>query len=148
MNLDSIHFENIPPKTKWLGALAAYCLVIANILVSVCSDTHLFSVQHGNDGIAHIQVTNGFLWLVLLVNYVVIIHLIAQAFNSHPRAITFWVCLAGVAIVPMYTFLGFCVIVYVVSPYVKRWMSAKFVQAVRSASAAPSGSATETRPVD
>lgn len=133
MNID---LENIPPKTKWLGALALYCIVIANILLSLCKDSHLISVQQGDDGVSHIQVTNGFLWLVLLVNYAVIIHLIARAFNNHPRAVTFWVCLAGVAIVPLYTLLGFCVLAYVLYPYAKRWMSAKFVQAVKSATTA------------
>ncbi len=88
---------------------------------------------------SHIQCSNGYLWLVLLVNYVTIIHLIARAFNNHPRAITFWVCLAGVALVPMYTLLGLCVLAYVLYPFVKRWMSAKFVQAVKSATAAESG---------
>lgn len=135
MNLDSIHFENIPTKTKWLGALAIYCMIVANILVSLCKDTHLFSVQQGDDGMSHFQCANGFFWLVLIVNYIAIIHLIARAFNNNPRAITFWVCLGGVALVPMYTLLGLCVLGYVLYPFVKGWMSAKFVQAVQSATA-------------
>ncbi len=139
MNLDSIHFENIPPKTKWLGALAIYCIIVANILVSLCKDTHLFAVQQGDDGMSHLQIANGFFWLVLIVNYIAIIHLISRAFNNYPRAITFWVCLAGVALVPMYTLLGLCVLAYMLYPFVKRWMSAKFVQAVQSATAPQSG---------
>jgi Na+/proline symporter len=139
MNLENINFENIPPKTKWLGALAIYCLIVANIVVSLCKDTHLFTWQQGDDGMPHFQCVNGFFWLVLIVNYVAIIHLIARAFNNHPRAITFWVCLAGVAIVPLYTLLGLCVLAYMLYPLVKSWVSAKFVQAVKSATAADSG---------
>jgi len=131
-----MNINDISPKTKWLAVLAVYCIVIANILRAFESDAPIFtSVQLDNGG-STLTVTNLYKFLLYAFNYVVIIHLIVNAFNGHPRATTLWVCLAAMTLVPpMYPLFGIFVLAYVLYPFVKRWMSAKFVQAVQSATA-------------
>jgi|GEM_PF-6328304 len=130
---------NITPKTKWLVALAAYSLIIANILWSFGSEAPIFTNVNWENGVNTITASNVYRFWVVFVNYVVIIYLVVNAFNGHPRAITFWVCLAAITILSGYTMFGLCVMAYVLYPFVKRWVSAKFVQAVKSATAPESG---------
>lgn len=140
MNLNDINFANIKPKTKWLGALVIYCLVIANILWSLGSDSPTFTISTLDNGKLDFTLANTYRFLVTLLNYVAIIYMVLSAFNSSTKATTFWVCLAAITLVlTAYTQFGLCVLGYIVYPYAKQWMSAKFVQAVKSATAADSG---------
>ena len=140
MNLNIINPETIPSKSKWLAALAAYCIVVANLLWSFGSETPIFKTLHWENGTDTITASNVYRFWVVFVSYVVIIHLIVNAFNGHPRATTFWVCLAAMTLMPvMYTMFGLSVLAYVLYPFVKKWMSAKFVQAVKSATASDQG---------
>lgn len=130
-----MHLNDITPQNKWLLALSIYCLVIANTLWSLGSDAPLFTTGQLDSGGTTFTFSNVYRLLVILVNYVLIIHVIVNAFNGHPRATTFWVCLAALTLLYAYTIFGVCVLAYVLYPFVKRWMSAKFVQAVQSATA-------------
>lgn len=131
-----MNINDISPKTKWLLALIIYCIVIANILRVFESDAPIFtSVQMENGG-STLTVTNLYKFLLYAFNYVVIIHLIVNAFNGQPRATTIWVCLAAMTLVPpMYAWFGIFVLGYVLYPLVKGWISAKYIQAVQSATA-------------
>ena len=132
---------NIPTKTKWLLALAAYSLIVANLLWSFASDAPIITTRPLDGGGFDLSVSNVYAAWVIFVNYVVIIHLIVNAFNGHLRTTTFWVCLAAMTLMPvMYTMFGLCVLVYVLYPFMKRWVSEKFVQAVKSATASEPGS--------
>ena len=144
MNLNDISFKfaSITPKTKWLAALVLYCIVIANVIWSFGPDGPMFSIITLENGKLDFTVSNVYRFWVILVSYVVIIHLIVNAFNGHPRATTFWVCLAALTLLYAYTTFGLCVLAYMLYPFVKRWMSAKFVQAVKSATASESGATT------
>ena len=131
---------NITLKTKWLLALAAYTLIVANLLWSFASDAPILTRRPLEGGGFDLSVSNVYASWVIFLNYVVIIHQIINAFNGHPRTTTFWVCLAAMTLMPvMYTMFGLCVLAYVLYPFVKKWMSAKFVQAVKSATAPESG---------
>ena len=131
-----MNLYDITPKTRSLLALIIYCIVIANVLRTFESDVPILtSVQLDNGG-STLTVTNLYKFLLYAFNYVVIIHLIVNAFNGHPRATTLWVCLAAMTLVPpLYVWFGIFVLAYMLYPFVKRWMSAKFVQAVKSATA-------------
>jgi len=140
MNLTSIDIANIPAKTKWLGALAIYCIFIANFLRTFESDVPILTPVQLDNGASTLTVTNLYKFLLYGFNYVVIIHLVVNAFNGHPKATTLWVCLAAMTLVPpLYVWFGIFVLGYMLYPFVKKWMSAKFVQAVKSATAADSG---------
>lgn len=135
----SFNISNITPKIKWLVALAAYSLIIANIFWSFGSEAPIFTNVNWENGVNTTTVSNVYRFWVAFISYVVIIYLVVNAFNGHPRAATFWVCLAASTFMFMYTFFGLCVMAYVLYPFVKRWVSAKFVQAVKSATAPESG---------
>jgi hypothetical protein len=139
MNLNIINPETIPSKSKWLAALAAYCIVVANLLWSFGSEAPIFTNVNWENGVNTITVSNVYRFWVAFISYVVIIYLVVNAFNGHPRATTFWVCLAASTFMFIYTFFGLCVLAYVLYPFVKKWFSAKFVQAVKSATAPESG---------
>lgn len=131
---------NITLKTKWLLALAAYTLIVANLLWSFASDAPIITTRPMDGGGYDLSFPNAYAACVIFVNYVVIIHQIINAFNGHPRTTTFWVCLAAMTLMPvMYTMFGLSVLAYVLYPFVKKWMSAKFVQAVKSATASDQG---------
>lgn len=135
-----MNINDISPKTKWLLALIIYSIVIANILRAFESDAPIFTSVQMDSGRSTLTVTNLYKFLLYAFNYVVFIHLIVNAFNGHPRATTLWVCLAAMTLVPpMYPLFGIIVLAYVLYPIVKRWGSAKFVQAVQSATAPQSG---------
>ncbi|MBS0174602.1 MAG: hypothetical protein JSR64_11245 [Nitrospira sp.] len=140
MNLTFIDIANIPAKTKWLGALAIYCIFIANFLRTFESDVPILTPVQLDNGGSTLTITNLYKFLLYAFNYVVIIHLVVNAFNGHPKATTLWVCLAAMTLVPpLYVWFGIFVLGYMLYPFVKKWMSAKFVQAVKSATAADPG---------
>lgn len=131
-----MNLNNLSSKTKWLLALSIYCIVIANVLRIFESDVPILTPVQLDNGRSTLTVTNLYKFLLYAFNYVVIIHLLVNAFNGHPRATTLWVCLAAMTLVPpMYAWFGIFVLGYVLYPFVKGWMSAKFVQAVQSATA-------------
>lgn len=135
-----MNLNNLSSKIKWLLALSIYCIVIANVLRIFESDVPILTPVQLDNGRSTLTVTNLYKFLLYAFNYVVIIHLIVNAFNGHPRATTLWVCLAAMTLVPpMYAWFGIFVLGYVLYPFVKGWMSAKFVQAVQSATAPQSG---------
>jgi hypothetical protein len=140
----SFNISNITPKTKWLVALAAYSLIIANILWSFGSEAPIFTNVNWENGVNTITASNVYRFWVAFISYVVIIYLVVNAFNGHPRATTLWVCLAAITIFSCYTMFGLCVLAYVLFPFVKKWLSAKFVQAVKTATASDSA----TRPTN
>ena len=131
-----MNLSNITPKTKWLVALATYCIVIANVIWSFGPDSSMFAISTLENGKLDFTFSNPYRFWVSFVNYVVIIYLVVNAFNGHAKATTIWVCLAAITLLlAAYTQFGLCVLAYVLYPFVKRWMSAKFVQAVQSATA-------------
>lgn len=135
-----MNINDISPKAKWLLALSIYCIVIANVLRIFESDVPILTPVQLDNGRSTLTVTNLYKFLLYAFNYVVIIHLIVNAFNGQPRATTIWVCLAAMTLVPpMYAWFGIFVLGYVLYPFVKGWISAKCVQAVQSATAPQSG---------
>lgn len=133
MNID---LENIPTKSKWLGALAIYCIVIANILWSFGSEAPIFTMMQWENGAETLHVSNVYHFWIRSLSYVAIIYMVVNAFAGSIKATTIWICLAASTFLSLYTLFGFCVLAYVLYPYAQRWMSAKFVQAVKSATTA------------
>jgi hypothetical protein len=112
--------------------------MLANVIWSFGPDGNMFKTTILENGALDLTLNPYRFWMSL-VNYGVIICMVVNSFNGHAKATTIWVCLAAITLLHEYTIFGLCVLAFVLYPFVKRWMSAKFVQAVKSATAAAPG---------